>query len=184
MTGAGLTLPSRLHRASRDCHYEVSQFLFDEAALLDAYRFDEWLELVADDVRYWMPTRMNRLHRQRDQEIAKPEETAFFDDNKALLKLRVDRLKGGRAWAEEPRSRVRRLLTNVRAWHVDAVDEIEVSASFIVYRGRREKDEDLFVGSRQDLLRRVATPAGWEIARRTIILDQTVLKTLNLSILF
>jgi 3-phenylpropionate/cinnamic acid dioxygenase small subunit len=176
--------PSSARRASPDVHYEISQFLFDEAALLDERRFDEWLELIADDIRYWMPTRVNRLYRQRELEIAQPGETAFFDDDKARLRLRVERLKTARAWAEEPPSRARRLISNIRAWHANSPDEVQVSASFILYRSRREKDEDLFVGVRRDILRRTAKPAGWEIARRTIILDQTVLSALNLSVIF
>ncbi len=89
----------------------VQQFLFREARLLDERRFDEWLALFSDDCFYWMPTRFNRLRDGIDETWQVDKETegldglAYFEDNKQILRRRVERLKTGMAWAEDPPSR-------------------------------------------------------------------------------
>ena len=99
--------------------FEAEEFLYREAGLLDDRRFDDWLELLADDIHYWMPIRRTTQAREVDLEFTGPGGMAFFDDNKEILTLRVRRLAIGRAWAEDPPSRTRRLITNIR------VDDVE-----------------------------------------------------------
>src|ERR671918_774538 len=82
------------------------------------------------------------------------------------------------AWAEMPPSRTRRLISNVRIKQEGGGD-IEAHSNFIVYRTRMEKDEDFFVGTRKDILRRVN--GDFKIAQRTIILDQAILGAKNIS---
>src|SRR5271163_1854869 len=82
--------------------WEIEQFLYHEAILLDARRFDEWLELLADDIHYWMPLRFNRDRRDEASEISAPDELSLFDDDKPFLEARIRRLKTGKAWAEDP----------------------------------------------------------------------------------
>lgn len=160
---------------------EVEQFLYHEARLLDERRFHEWLELFTDDVHYWMPTRSNRMRGDSGREIAGPDELAYFDDNLTMLRARVARLDTGMAWSEDPPSRTQHMVLNVQ---IDAVngDEVQVHSAFIVHRGRLETEEDLFIGHRDDLLRRV--DGTFKIARRRIVLGQSVLSAKNLSIFF
>lgn len=183
--GRGMSLVDQRPRArvTADLQHEIEQFLYDEAALLDAHRYDEWIALVADDMRYWMPVRANRLRREAEQEIAGPDDAAFFDETKAQLEQRLRRLETGMAWAEDPLSRTRHLVSNVRIFP-DGDDELEVECAFLLYRTRLEREMDLFVGKRTDRLRRADTEAGWVIARRTIILDQSTLLSKNLSTFF
>jgi biphenyl 2,3-dioxygenase beta subunit len=164
-----------------DLRRQVEDFLFLEAELLDERKFREWLDLLADDVRYWMPIRHNTLERpgQLTDELSKPGEGYYFDDDKQSLKIRVERLYSRTAWAEMPPSRTRHLISNVRLKQ-DRGAELEVHSNFLVYRTRMEADQDLFVGTRQDVLRRVE--GDLKIARRTIILDQAVLAAKNISI--
>ena len=82
--------------------FEIEQFLYLEARLLDDRRFDDWLLLFADDIHYWMPTRYNRLLRELDKELAAPNEVANFDEDKRSLAQRVFRINTGMAWAEDP----------------------------------------------------------------------------------
>lgn len=171
-------------RVDVELQHEIEQFLFHEAALLDQREFDDWLELFADDVHYWMPTRYNRLRREMDKEFSAPNETAFFDEDKDALVRRVRRLETGMAWAEDPPSRTRHLFTNVRVRPTEAVDEFEVHANYLLYRTRLEHDVEFFIGAREDLLRRVGRGVGWEIARRKIVLDQSTLNAKNLSMFF
>jgi 3-phenylpropionate/cinnamic acid dioxygenase small subunit len=88
------------------------------------------------------------------------------------------------AWAEDPPSRTRHLFTNIRVVPTDAVDAYEVHCNFLLYRSRLEHDVEFFVGARHDLIRRVDRGVGWEIARRTVVLDQSTLNAKNLSMFF
>jgi biphenyl 2,3-dioxygenase beta subunit len=159
---------------------QVEQFLYHEAELLDGRRFDEWLELFADDAHYWMPLRFNRDRRENAPEESAPDELSMFDDDKEFLAARIRRLKTGQAWAEDPPSRTRHLVTNVCIESAGA--ELSVHSNFLVYRNRMEGEVDLYAGMRQDLLRRLGD--GLKIARRKIILDQNVLLSKNLAVFF
>ena len=157
---------------------EIEQFLYREARMLDERKFNEWLELFADDIRYWMRV-MSTVERGQ-REVATGRELAHFDDNKVTLGIRVKRLYTGSAHAEEPQSRTRHFVSNVEV--IENGNELTVNSNFIVYRTRLETDEDWFVGHRVDTLRRAE--GGWRIAKRVMVLDQTVLKAKNLSIFF
>jgi len=163
------------------CH-EVEQFLYHEAALLDERRYHEWLDLFTEDTRYWMPIRSTRLRGQEATELTGEGEHAYFDDDKHLLAMRVEKLDTGYSWSEDPPSRTRHLVTNVRVRSGEREGDVRVDCCFIVYRTRLALDEDLWVGRREDLLRQV--DGSWRIASRKIILDQTVLKSKNLSSFF
>src|SRR5262245_61260538 len=160
---------------------EVEDFYYAEAELLDNRQFREWFKLLAEDIRYWMPIRHNPLERPGDvaNELSNPGEGFYFDDDKASLRIRVERVYAKNAWAEMPPSRTRHLISNVRIKKDDG-SGIEVHANFIVYRTRLETDQDIFIGERQDFLRRVN--GTFQIARRKIILDQAVLSAKNISV--
>jgi 3-phenylpropionate/cinnamic acid dioxygenase small subunit len=162
--------------------YEIEQFLYQEAAILDERRLWDWLDLLTDDVEYWMPIRSTRSRGDEADEFTKPGEAAFFDENRAFLEERVRKLDTGFAWAEDPPSRTRHLVSNVRLLDRPAANELHVSCNFVVYRTRLSTDEDLWVGRREDTLRQV--DGAWKIARRHVFLDQVVLKSKNLSIFF
>lgn len=160
---------------------EIEDFLYLEAELLDERRLREWLELFTEDARYWMPVRHNTFERPSDtaDELAKPGEAYYFNDNKKSLAVRVERVYAKNAWAEMPPSRTRHLISNIRVKKDEGL-EIEVDSNFLVYRTRMDSDQDIFVGTRKDLLRRVG--GALKIARRTIVLDQALLSAKNISI--
>ena len=160
---------------------QIEDFYYLEAELLDERKLREWFSLLTEDIRYWMPIRHNRLERPESvaEELSKPGEAYYFDDDIKSLKIRVERAYSKIAWAEVPPSRTRHLITNVRVKKDDG-EAIEVHSNFLVYRTRMETDKDMFVGTRQDLLRRA--DASFKIARRTIILDQAVLNAKNISV--
>ncbi|WP_409463629.1 aromatic-ring-hydroxylating dioxygenase subunit beta [Amycolatopsis sp. GA6-003] len=165
--------------------HQVEQFLFAEAQLLDEHRYDEWITLFSEDVRYWAPTRRTLTHRERDKEVAAGNETAFFDDDIGFLRGRVRRLTSGVSLAEEPPSRTRRLITNIRVTrHED--DSLGVASNFSVYRSRLERHQDWFIGERFDVLRPVAedsTGHPFLIAARKIVLEQTTLLAPSISVM-
>ena len=161
--------------------FEVQEFLFHEARLLDAREYRAWLELLADDIHYWMPIRRTTTAREVAQEFTRIGDIAFFDEDKTRLNLRVERLYVGRAWAEDPPSRTRRLITNVSVMEV-VDDVISVTANFHLYRTRLNSEEDSWIGRREDKLRR--TQGGFELVQRHIYLEQTVILAQNMSIFF
>lgn len=131
-----------------------------------------------------MPTRYNRLRREAQHEFAAPDETQHFDEDKHSIAQRIRRLRSGTAWAEDPPSRTRHFVSNVTAWRTANEAEFEAECYYLLYRSRAEREVEMFAGMRCDLLRRCGNAAGWEIARRRIILDQTVLLARNLSFFF
>lgn len=167
---------------SPELQQEIEQFLYHEAALLDDGDFHAWLDLLTEDIHYWMPTRYNRTRRERHLDTSAPNEIALFDDDKASLRARVKRLDTGMAWAEDPPSRTRHLVTNVQITPRAEAGEYEVVAAFLCYRTRLETDVNIFAGRRSDVLRKTAR--GWQIARRRVLLDQNVVLSKNLSIFF
>ncbi len=164
-----------------ELQYEVEQFLFDEAAFLDARKYREWFGLLADDIHYWMPIRRTVTKADLDLEFTKPGAMAFFDDDRAVLEMRVKKLEASSAWSEDPPSRSRHFVSNVRILEVSG-DEITVDACFHVYRTRLNTEVDSWVGRRTDVLRRAG--ASFKLAKRHIFLDQTVIVSRNMSTIF
>lgn len=161
--------------------HEIEQFLFFEARLLDAHRLDDWLELVTEDIHYWMPVRFNRLLREQHKEQSGPSDTATFDENKRSLRQRVVRINTQKAWSEDPPSRCRHIVSNVWARPADREGEYDVQSYFVVYRNRGDNEVDFWVGKRDDVLRKIG-PGEWRIAQRKIVLDQTSIQSKNLTI--
>jgi len=167
--------------------HEVAEFLYREAELLDERRYDEWLALLADDLRYWMPMRRNVKYGEEQREFTREgQDIAWFDEGKDTLVRRVKQIQTGIHWAEEPVSRISHLVTNVQLVEatpsVAEAREVTVRCRFLIYRNRVETETDILVGKREDVLRRESE--GWRIARRKIVLDQNVLLSKNLTFFF
>ncbi|MEZ5235093.1 MAG: 3-phenylpropionate/cinnamic acid dioxygenase subunit beta [Acidimicrobiales bacterium] len=176
---------------------EIAEFLHHEADLLDDGRYEDWLDLLTDDVSYVMPLRLNvALAELPARGLTRPgAEVCWFDEGKDTLRKRVQQLATGVHWAEEPRSRVSHLVTNIRLVAVTPT-EVEVSCRFVVHRNRVAAETDFFVGRRRDTLRRVDGDGDddgdgggdgrtrWRLCRRELLLDQNVLTAKNLTLLF
>lgn len=161
---------------------EIEEFLYDEAELLDERQFEAWLDLLAEDIRYWMPMRRNvRFDDQARENTREQQDMNWFDEGKETLTQRVRQIRTGVHWAEEPLSRVRHMVSNVRITSATP-DTLEVQSRFLVYRNRQQDETDIFVGKREDTLRKIN--ARWKIARRKILLDQNVLLAKNLTVFF
>lgn len=161
--------------------YEVEQFYYEEAALLDGRCFEDWLSLLEPDVHYWMPIRRTVMAVDLENEFTKPGAMAFFDDDKAMLEARVKKLGTGSSWSEDPPSRTRHHITNIRVVAREG-DELTAESNFHLYRTRLESDEDFWMGRRCDVLRRV--DGELRLAQRHIFLDHTVLQSRNMSNFF
>ena len=146
---------------------QVEEFLYEEAALLDAWKLDEWLALLTEDATYRVPS--------NDRPEADPRGTLFtIADDIARIRARVTRLKDRNAHAEFPPSRTRRLITNVR---IVERNPLRVEANFVVYRYRRNEDVREYVGRYRFVLRVV--DGQMKIAAREAILDAMELASLG-----
>ena len=166
---------------------EIQDFLFQEAELLDERNFEEWLDLLTDDIRYWMPMRRNVKANELDREFTREgQDINWFDEGKETLDRRVRQILTGVHWAEEPLSRICHFVTNVQLlWTEPSItDPIEVSVKcrFLIYRNRVQTETDFLIGKREDTLRKVNEE--WKISQRKIILDQNVLLAKNLTFFF
>src|SRR5271170_7579225 len=151
---------------------EIAQFLYAEAEMLDERRHDEWLALLAEDIRYWMPMRRNVRYGDTTREFTRErEDISWFDEGKDTLTRRVRQLQTGIHWAAEPQSRITHMVSNVQLL-AETPNEVSAKSRFLIYRNRVETETDLRVGKREDTLRRNGD--GWLIARRKIILDPNV----------
>jgi 3-phenylpropionate/cinnamic acid dioxygenase small subunit len=167
---------------------EVEDFLYAEAELLDQRQFAEWLDLLDNDLVYFMPMRRNvKFGRHAAEENTRlGRDISWFDEDKWTLSKRIEQIMTGVHWAEEPLSRVCHTVSNIQILDarpsLAAPQEVSVRSRFIVYQNRLEDETNFFVGKRNDLLRQVE--GRWKLGKREIILDQSVLLSKNLTVLF
>jgi 3-phenylpropionate/cinnamic acid dioxygenase small subunit len=162
---------------------EIEDFLYLEADLLDQRKFRDWLNLLAEDLIYFMPIRRNVKFGQHDEKenTRQGRGISWFDEDKWTLTKRVEQVLTGVHYAEEPLSRVSHMVSNVRLLEISP-DQVTVGCRFLVYQNRVEYENYTFIGRRTDILRRNGN--SWLIARRELILEQNVLLAKNLSIFF
>ena len=158
-------------------HLAAHQFLVEEAALLDAADYPGWLELLCEDIRYVMPVRVTTARGAGFDSLAG---MGHFDEDMYALRKRVQRLATDHAWTEDPPSRTRHFVTNVRTFR-STPGELRVESALLLFRSRGDtRDADLISAGRADLLRE--TPGGLMLARREITVDEAVLRTQNLAV--
>jgi len=144
---------------------EVEDLLYNEAALLDDWRLEEWLELLTEDAIYQVPP--------TDVPEGDARNTLFIiADDAVRIRSRVKQLLGKFAWAENPHSRTRRMISNVRVLGSEG-ENILVTANFAVYRMRYES-VDTYIGHYEYKLRRA--DSALKIRERRAILDNEALR--------
>lgn len=159
-------------------HQQVAQWLTEEAYLLDKQRYEEWLTRMTEDVRYLMPVRVTTAKAAGFDTLSA---MSHFDEDLYSLRKRVARFATEHAWTEDPPSRLRHFVTNVRTLRTDRDDEVRVESYVLVFRSRGDVREAYFLSAaRTDLLRRVA--GEFKLARRDIEVDESVLRMQNLGI--
>jgi 3-phenylpropionate/cinnamic acid dioxygenase small subunit len=156
---------------------EAVRFLNREAELLDTRKFHLWLEMLGREIRYRVPVRTTR----ENKDGSGFSRTAFFlDEDYGSLKTRVLRLDSEFAWSENPATRTRRLVGNVRIRSADA-GTIGLASNLAVFCYRGDGASPMMLtAEREDVLRKQA--GGWTLADRLVLLDTTVLGMESLSI--
>lgn len=159
-------------------HLQVSQWLVDEAYLLDAQDYESWLDLLADDIRYHMPVRVTTA---RGAGFDTAPGMAHFDEDKYSLSRRIARFRTEHAWTEDPPSRQRHFVANVRTFATQDAGHIVAESAVLLFRSRGDvNDAALVSAAREDLLRRDGQ--RWLLAHRTITVDESVIRMQNLAV--
>ncbi|MFI9628801.1 3-phenylpropionate/cinnamic acid dioxygenase subunit beta [Streptomyces sp. NPDC052042] len=156
----------------------ATDFLHREAELLDDNLVDQWLEMLSEDLKYLVPLRSTR-ERARGAGFSR---TAFhMKETYSSMRGRVRRLSSEYAWAEDPPSRTRRFVSNIRVKPGEQAGDLAVKSNLLLYRSRHDAVEhQLLVGERHDVLR--PCDGTLKLARRIVLLDQTTLATHNLAV--
>ncbi|MGB9226427.1 3-phenylpropionate/cinnamic acid dioxygenase subunit beta [Mycobacterium sp.] len=159
-------------------HLIAHRWLVEETYLLDRQDYAAWLDTLTDDIHYYMPIRVTTSIGS-GYDTAK--RMAHFDENKYSLSRRVARFATEHAWTEDPPSRIRHHLSNVRTFATPVDNELIVESAVLLFRSRGDVREPALISAgRRDLLRRANRT--WRLARRHIAVDESVLRTQNLAI--
>lgn len=179
------TVTERLAAVEAADERALTRFLYDEAEILDDWEFAKWIDFFAEDCLYWAPTQLDRLPRERAHRISKLGTSVYFEETKAQLKQRVDRLLTDQAWGEAPPSRARHFVTNIRVDKGEAEGEFVVRSNILAYRSMGHKSQDFITGTRTDRIRRAPDSVwGFEIAERRILFDMATILIKNLSLFY
>lgn len=161
-----------------EIYREVAGFLLKEAELLDTRKFEMWLDLLTDDVEYLIPVRATQAGDNPDDEFI---DMYHVEDNRFILEQRIARLGTEYSWAEQPPSRTRHFITNVRVTDGENDDELKVVSNLLLYVSEGDDPgHKLLSGRREDVLRRV--DGELKLAHRTVKLDNSTLPLDRISI--
>ncbi|MBE3593778.1 MAG: aromatic-ring-hydroxylating dioxygenase subunit beta [Candidatus Carbobacillus altaicus] len=164
--------------ADPQTYLDIVQFLHYEASLLDNGQFREWVNVITEDVLYRVPLRVTR---EREHGAGFVPSMYHYEEDRDSLEMRVLRLETEAAWAEDPPSRTRHLVSNIR---VETIDEmhVRVFSNILLFRSRGESAAyDFLSGERIDILRKEGD--GWKIKEREVRLDMSSIPMHNLAIL-
>lgn len=161
-----------------EVYNRLLETLYDEAAALDERRFDDWVAMLSPDLVYQVPIRLTRTGPNKDRDVMR---TMFhMDEDYTSILMRTGRLQKS-AWAEDPPSRCRRFITNVRVGECEAAGEYEVVSYLYLERSRGDNPHnEQLTAERRDVWREV--DGVYVLARREIIVDQSVLGMSNLAV--
>ncbi|MDF1688103.1 MAG: 3-phenylpropionate/cinnamic acid dioxygenase subunit beta [Cycloclasticus sp.] len=158
--------------------HRVNQFYNQEARALDEEDYATWFTMLADDIHYWMPARESMF--RKDETPDSTTNMNHYNESLQSLQLRVARLHSGAAWAEDPRTRYRHLITNLEVELNDVEGEVNVRSNTLVYRNRLEREEYWLLAKREDILR--VTEGSFKVAKRKITPDFSSLLSKNLNV--
>ncbi|MBT5700834.1 MAG: 3-phenylpropionate/cinnamic acid dioxygenase subunit beta [Gammaproteobacteria bacterium] len=166
---------------SKEIYLSLQQLLFREARLLSAERYDDWLDLLSDDVQYEMEMPQRRFREDRTQASA-PKKTPIFNDDKRSLLMRIGRIKTGFVWAENPVNAIRHIVSNIEVFDSDKADEFTAYSIIEIHRSRLDAERKRFTAGRNDIWKKTAS--GFQLLKRTVALDDGVVLDSNINFFF
>ncbi len=164
-----------------DTYLALQGLLFSEARLLDNEQYEDWLDMLTQDIHYYMPMPSRRARDEKESAI-KPLEANIFNDKKQHLQLRVDRFRTNFVWSENPQNHLRHLVSNIEVFPTETDGEWQVLSVVTVYRNRLDGEERRMIVSRDDIWR--VEGKAVKLARRTMQFNHAVVADSNLNIFF
>ena len=117
---------------------QLIDFVLDEAALLDEQRWGDWLALFTEDGHYWMPL----AHGQTDPRL----HASLLYEDRLLLQVRIERLRGARTFSQQPISRCHHLLQTPRVTARDDAAGTYTCRTAFHYIETRQDEQTLYAG--------------------------------------
>lgn len=164
-----------------ETYLAFQNLLYQEARLLDNEQYEDWLDMLCDDIHYYMPM-PTRGDREEKESTSKPLEANIFNDKKPHLQLRVARFRTGFVWSENPQNHLRHLISNIEVFPGDTKEEWKVLSVATVYRNRLDGEERRMIVSRTDTWRVEGNTV--KLARRNMVFNHAVVPDSNLNIFF
>ena len=140
----------------RELKESLVEFVHEECELLDAARFDEWLQLFTSDAQYWVPL----VHGQPDPDA----DFSLMIENPLLLRMRVERMQHPSAHGMRVPIYTSRLVGNVMVQHADVL-EAEVTARFVLTESENDRQR-IFAGQYHYSL--VRHGDAWKMQRKRV----------------
>jgi 3-phenylpropionate/cinnamic acid dioxygenase small subunit len=155
----------------------IEHFYIREASLLAQRRYREWSELLASDITYQVPVRANRpLDQGPDHSVA----SFHMDETRRTIEMRIERFEGPAAWAENPASRMRYFIANLRATANGLPGTFGVISDLLFTRLHGSNPSyEVLTGERHDVL--VDVDGELLLSERLVLLDNVTLPTHNLA---
>lgn len=165
-------------RVDLETRLDCEAFLYLEAECLDERRLQDWLALLTEDVDYRVPIRVTRERLTNLPEFSPV--TYHLQGDLEALRARVARYDTEYAWAEDPPSRTRRFVSNVRVRAMESAEHLSVRSNLLIFRARGDAPAALLSCERHDILRR--SGENVKLARRSVYLDHTALPWENMAL--
>lgn len=153
-------------------HFDVQQFIYREARLQDDHHYAEWEALWTDDAVYWIPAN------SADGTPNDPEsQMSILYDNRSRIRLRVKQLLTGRRHTQEPKSQLRRIISNVEVFSVDN-NEVRVGANSMIFESSL-RDDTIWAARYEYLLRYEDDGIRMAFKKVTLANDNRAIYTLS-----
>lgn len=175
---------------------QLERFYFHEARLLDARQYLQWMQLLSEDIRYLVPSRVNvqvdnrarggedMISVERELESEASAGCPLREENYLLLMLRAERAYKINSWSEHPPARTRRIVGNIElmARTTGSDERWSVVSNFHLYYARPGTGNVLYSGQRRDTL--APESGGFRICRREVVLDYANIELPTLGLFF
>lgn len=167
--------------ASDVIYLSLQQLLYREARLLGAEQYDDWLAMLSDDIQYEMEMPQRRFKQDKSNNRA-PLRTPIFNDDKSSILMRIERIKTGFVWSENPINAIRHIISNIEVYEADKDGHFLVYSIIEVHRSRLDAERKRLTAGRKDLWGK--TELGYQLLKRTVTLDDGVVLDSNLNFFF
>ena len=167
-----------LQAATNDVYLDIQKRLYQEARLLSAEQYDDWVQMLSDKLYYRMDMPQKRFREDKAGDRA-PAKTPIFNDSLESLKIRIGRFKTGFVWSENPMNSSRHIVSNVEVFNTDKTGQFKVYSVVELHRSRLDSERKRFTVGRKDIW--IKSAEGFQLLERQMTLDDSVVLDSNMN---